>query len=67
MSVRGAGVESALSASSDEAEWNNLAGALAPYEDEASSDPKSNTEPDSPSQTAVEPDSVLVSVRSSPD
>ena len=61
------GVESELSASSDEADAAAVAGAGTSADPEASSDQDTPKEPDAPSSFVADPEGVPVSVRSSSD
>ena len=61
------GVDSDLSASSDEADVAAVAGAGTSADPEASSDHETPKEPDAPSLLVADPEGVLVSVRSSSD
>ena len=65
MLVWGAGVESALSASLDEADWDAVAGAEASSESDTFLELEASSEPDAPSDSIVDPGSVTVSMRSS--
>ena len=61
------GVDSELSASSDEVDSAAVAGAETSADPEASSDHRTPKEPDAPSSLVADPEGVPVSFRSSSD